>query len=216
MTDRSPPLPALLAALGLPALVLLGLDLVDDLRHGGDLGHAAAELLAALALGVAWAAALRADRRAAADRQRALRAELQAFQAERRAAPRDPPAREPAPPVEAAPPEAAPAPPPAAPAGDALAHIEACFRGWGLTAAEQEVAFLLSKGVSLAEVAAARGTRPHTAKDQARAIYRKAGVAGRAELAAVLLDLTAEVADARADQSSASSSSSPSSPPASG
>jgi len=215
VTDRSPPLPALLAALGLPALVLLGLDLVDDLRHGGDLGHAAVELLAALALGVAWAAALRADRRAAADRQRALRAEVQAFQAERRAAPRDPPAREAAPP-EVAPPVDAPAPPPAAPAGDVLAHLEACLRGWGLTAAEQEVAFLLSKGVSLAEVAAARGTRPHTAKDQARAIYRKAGVAGRAELAAVLLDLTAEVADARADQSSSSSSSSSSSPPASG
>jgi DNA-binding CsgD family transcriptional regulator len=38
------------------------------------------------------------------------------------------------------------------------------------------------------EVAKVRGTSERTARDQARAIYRKAGVSGRAELSAFFLE----------------------------
>lgn len=59
---------------------------------------------------------------------------------------------------------------------------------WDLTPAEREVALLLLKGLSLKEIAHARDTTERTARDQARAIYRKAGVAGRSELSAFFLE----------------------------
>jgi DNA-binding CsgD family transcriptional regulator len=82
-----------------------------------------------------------------------------------------------------------PAPKPAVEATD---RVEACFLRWRLTRAEQEVAWLLLKGVSLQDIGAARNTSPRTARDQASAVYRKAGVAGRAELSALLLDVATE------------------------
>jgi DNA-binding CsgD family transcriptional regulator len=59
---------------------------------------------------------------------------------------------------------------------------------WQLSAAEREVAFLLLKGLSLKEIAAARGTSEKTARVQSGAIYTKAGVAGRSELSAFFLE----------------------------
>ena len=59
---------------------------------------------------------------------------------------------------------------------------------WDLTPAEREVALLLLKGLSLKEIARVRETTERTARDQARAIYRKAGVAGRSELSAFFLE----------------------------
>ena len=46
---------------------------------------------------------------------------------------------------------------------------------WQLSAAEKEVAFLLLKGLSLKEIAAARGTTEKTARVQSSAIYTKSG-----------------------------------------
>jgi DNA-binding CsgD family transcriptional regulator len=66
--------------------------------------------------------------------------------------------------------------------------IERQFRDWGLTESEQEVAFLLIKGLSLKEAAEVRGVEEKTIRNQSLAIYRKAGVAGRAELAAYFLE----------------------------
>ncbi|MEQ8459496.1 MAG: LuxR C-terminal-related transcriptional regulator [Sandaracinaceae bacterium] len=66
--------------------------------------------------------------------------------------------------------------------------IDAQFERWALTPAEREVGLLLLKGLSLKEVAGARGTSERTARDQARAIYRKAGLSGRTELAAFFLE----------------------------
>ncbi len=66
--------------------------------------------------------------------------------------------------------------------------IEAQFAAWGLTDAEAEVGVLLLKGLSLKEIAAVRDTSERTARDQARAVYRKAGVSGRAELSAWFLE----------------------------
>ncbi len=55
---------------------------------------------------------------------------------------------------------------------------------WGLTDAELEVAVLLLKGLSFKEIATVRDTTERTSREQARGIYKKAGVAGRAELSA--------------------------------
>lgn len=59
---------------------------------------------------------------------------------------------------------------------------------WQLTSAEKEVAFLLLKGLSLREIASARGTSEKTARVQSSAIYAKAGLAGRSELSAFFLE----------------------------
>jgi DNA-binding CsgD family transcriptional regulator len=59
---------------------------------------------------------------------------------------------------------------------------------WQLSAAEKEVAFLLLKGLSLKEIAVARGTSEKTARVQSSAVYAKSGLAGRCELSAFFLE----------------------------
>ena len=76
-------------------------------------------------------------------------------------------------------------------AHDALAGmgaaIERQLRDWGLTPAEQSIGMLLLKGHSHKEVAAERQTSERTVRQQALAVYRKAGVRSRAELSAFFL-----------------------------
>lgn len=72
----------------------------------------------------------------------------------------------------------------AGPGGRITQQLEA----WNLTPAEAEVALLLLKGLAFGEIAAVRETGERTAREQAGAVYRKAGVAGRAELAAWFLE----------------------------
>lgn len=50
---------------------------------------------------------------------------------------------------------------------------------WKLTQSEKEVAWMLLKGLSLKEIAAVRETTEKTVRQQASAIYKKAGVSGR-------------------------------------
>lgn len=59
---------------------------------------------------------------------------------------------------------------------------------WQLTMSEKEVAFLLLKGLSLKEIANIRNTTEKTARTQSVAIYQKAGLMGRSELAAFFLE----------------------------
>jgi DNA-binding CsgD family transcriptional regulator len=66
--------------------------------------------------------------------------------------------------------------------------IDRQFERWGLSPAEREVGVLLLKGLSLKEIAGARRTSERTVRQQALAVYRKAGLAGRAELAAFFLE----------------------------
>jgi len=66
--------------------------------------------------------------------------------------------------------------------------IDRQFDAWQLTNAEKDVALLLLKGLSHKEVAAARATGEATVRQQARGIYRKAGVEGRHGLAAFFLE----------------------------
>ncbi len=74
-------------------------------------------------------------------------------------------------------------------ASGALADvIEEHFQRWGLTPSERDVAFFAIKGLSIAEIAALRGSREGTVKTQLNAVYRKAGVRGRAELASLFIE----------------------------
>ncbi|MDT8408900.1 MAG: hypothetical protein RQ741_04815 [Wenzhouxiangellaceae bacterium] len=62
------------------------------------------------------------------------------------------------------------------------------FDTWGLSTAEAEIGLLLLKGLSLKEIAGLRGTAERTAREQARAVYRKAGVPNRSALSAFFLE----------------------------
>jgi DNA-binding CsgD family transcriptional regulator len=57
-----------------------------------------------------------------------------------------------------------------------------------LSPAEKEVALLLLKGLSHKELAKVRSITEATARQQARAIYKKAGLSGRSDLAAFFLE----------------------------
>ena len=66
--------------------------------------------------------------------------------------------------------------------------IDRQFGKWGLSAAEREVALFLLKGLSHKEIASARSVSEATARQQAAAVYRKAGLGGRHDLAAFFLE----------------------------
>lgn len=155
-------LPAAILAL---VTALVGLDVAGDARSGSSGWHLALEIgimVVALAGAVAlWGQLLLARRRARALQFDLVRAEadLVRFRAESQ---------------------------------EALAGLGAAidrqFERWGLSTAEREVALLLLKGLSHKEVAAARATSERTVRQQALAVYRKAGLSGRAELAAFFLE----------------------------
>ncbi|MBL0211512.1 MAG: helix-turn-helix transcriptional regulator [Holophagaceae bacterium] len=62
------------------------------------------------------------------------------------------------------------------------------FERWNLSHAEREVALLLLKGFSTRDIAELRSTSERTVRQQAQDVYRKAGLAGRAELSAFFLE----------------------------
>lgn len=67
-------------------------------------------------------------------------------------------------------------------------HIEREFDQWNLTSAEREIAVLLLKGLRLKDIAEARGTSERTVRQQAQAVYKKANLDGRFELAAYFIE----------------------------
>lgn len=67
-------------------------------------------------------------------------------------------------------------------------QIQKQFDTWQLTRAEAEVGMLMLKGLSHAEIAQIRTASERTIRDQARAVYRKSGLAGRTELSAFFLE----------------------------
>ncbi|MDE0391239.1 MAG: hypothetical protein OXI57_04120 [Rhodospirillales bacterium] len=58
---------------------------------------------------------------------------------------------------------------------------------WRMTSSEKDVAWLIIKGYRFAEIAEARGVKENTTRLQATAIYSKAGVSGRAEFVAEII-----------------------------
>ncbi len=166
--DGDAPRPAILTALALllgAVTALVGVDVADDARSGGSRGHITVEVLimaAALAGAITLVAHLLQTRRRARLLQGRLRQaewQMERFREESRAH------------LE----------------GLAVAIDRQLLR-WSFSPAERDVALLLLKGLSLKEIAAARGTSERTVRQQALALYRKAGLSGRAELSAYFLE----------------------------
>ena len=67
-------------------------------------------------------------------------------------------------------------------------EIDRQFEAWELTPSEKEVALLLIKGHSHKRIAAMTDRAERTARQHAGSVYEKAGLSGRAELAAYFLE----------------------------
>ncbi len=152
--------------------VLAALDVGFDLREGTTVGHVVTEgsivavgLAGALLMAHRLTQLLRSERAARAqvsaltDRLEATEAEAARWRGEAR---------------------------------DLLAGLGAAldrqFERWALSPAEKEVALLLLKGLSHKEVAEVRSISEATARQQARAVYKKSGLSGRHDLAAFFLE----------------------------
>ena len=77
----------------------------------------------------------------------------------------------------------------------ARAHIDGLsraiqnqFEAWNLTESESDIASMMLKGLSMKEIGQLRDTSEATVRQQAAAIYRKAGLSSRAELSAFFLE----------------------------
>ena len=66
--------------------------------------------------------------------------------------------------------------------------IEAHFDDWKLTASERDIALLVLKGLSTADIAGVRRTAEGTVKAQTSSVYRKSGVSGRMQLLSLFVD----------------------------
>ncbi len=73
-------------------------------------------------------------------------------------------------------------------AGQFTEEVQRRFKEMGLSPAETEVAWFLLKGMSLSEIAELRGTREGTVRAQSTALYRKAGVSGKAQFVSLILE----------------------------
>lgn len=168
-----------LAALFAIVAALTGFDLALDLGHGIELQHAVAEGCVVL-VGLAGASWMLLRLRALADqasdlnrRAEALEADLLVSRAALVASAQDAERWK----IEV---------------GDLVAGLGAAIDRqlvrWELSPAEQEVALLLLKGLSHKEIADVRGTGEATVRQQSTAIYRKASLGGRHDLAAFFLE----------------------------
>jgi len=72
--------------------------------------------------------------------------------------------------------------------GELMAVMRSQFARWRLSPSEAEVALLLIKGLSMKEISQARSVGEKTVRQQATAVYAKAGCAGRHELAAHFIE----------------------------
>lgn len=148
----------LLVGLFFAIALLMGADLIADVREGAGPMHLVVEgavVVLALAGSAVGAQRLLVLRR----RLQSLRAEVTHWRFEAEAL--------------------------AAGLGDA---IDRQFADWGLSPAEREVGLLLLKGLSHRDVASVRGTSERTVRQQARTLYKKAGLSGRADLAAFFIE----------------------------
>jgi DNA-binding CsgD family transcriptional regulator len=162
---------ATLVAFAVVAL-LAALDLASDLGEGTTIGHVLAEggvfvvgLVGAMVMAGRLRALVRSER-AARDEATALVERLKTTEAEAARWREE--------------------------ARDLLAGLGAAldrqFERWALSRAEKEVALLLLKGLSHKEIAEVRSITEATARQQARAVYKKAGLTGRNALAAFFLE----------------------------
>lgn len=169
---REPASGRLLVLLFAVMAVLVGIDLITDLRDRTTLAHVLLELLV-VTIGFVAAGGIalrlrRSARDAQALRQHAaeLAETLRASQQEAARFKSD--------------------------AADLIAGLSAAideqFARWQLSPAESEIALLLLKGLSHKEIAQFRDVSETTVRQQARSLYRKAGLSGRNDLAAFFLE----------------------------
>jgi DNA-binding CsgD family transcriptional regulator len=153
------------AALFALIALLIGWDVVADYRAGTEVGHLIIEGTV-MTLAVAGVVALWHEMTSAWRDAGQLRVDLESARREAERFRRD--------------------------AREALrglgAAIDDQFTRWGLTPAEREVGLLLLKGLSHKEIAGTRATTETTIRQQALAVYRKAGLRNRAELSAFFLE----------------------------
>lgn len=91
--------------------------------------------------------------------------------------------------------------------------MDAQFDAWALTPAEKETALLLLKGYSHKELATLTNRSERTVRQHAVSVYRKSGLAGRAELAAFFFeDMLLPGADARLSPGAGPGSAAPRAP----
>jgi DNA-binding CsgD family transcriptional regulator len=170
--DREPASPRTLVALFVLMAVLVGIDLITDLRGRTTLAHVTLEMLV-VAVGFVAAGAIALRLRRSAGNAQALR-EHAARLAENLRASQEEAARW------------------RSDAADLIAGlstaIDAQFTRWELSPAEREIALLLLKGLSHKEIAQIRSVSETTVRQQARSLYRKAGLSGRNDLAAFFLE----------------------------
>lgn len=81
--------------------------------------------------------------------------------------------------------------------------MDQCFAEWGLTPSEREVALFAVRGYSNAEIAQTRGKSEATIKTQMNAVFRKAGVTGRAQLISQFVDVLIQTGPQAAPQAHA-------------
>jgi len=67
-------------------------------------------------------------------------------------------------------------------------EIDRQMQRWGLSPAEREAALFLLKGYSTKEIADHLGKSERTVRQQCGAVYKKSGLAGRADLSAFFLE----------------------------
>lgn len=166
MTDDIGATRSVRVALGVLAAVfaLLVADLVADSGRGASLPHLAVEVGAALLAG-GGIVGLLARLHALAAEQRSLHLRLTASEE-----------------------EAARWRAEAAGLADGFrSALERQFDHWRLSPAEREVALLLLRGLSHKQIAGRRDASERTVRQQAHLLYRKAGFASRADLAAFFL-----------------------------
>lgn len=153
-------------------VVLVAVDLATDVREGSTLFHVALEG-AVIAIGLIAAGGLAIRVRGLARDARELRAHASELAASLEASQRDAERWR-------------------SDASDLItglsAAIDAQFARWDLSPAEGEIARLLLKGLSHKEIAQVREVNETTVRQQARALYRKAGLSGRNDLAAFFLE----------------------------
>ncbi|MGY6706054.1 helix-turn-helix transcriptional regulator [Roseinatronobacter sp.] len=78
--------------------------------------------------------------------------------------------------------------------------VEMHARNWGLSKAETEVAILVVKGFSNAEIAKMRGSVLSTVKTQLGSIYQKSGLENRYQLIAFITDEVCDAAKAERNE----------------
>lgn len=72
--------------------------------------------------------------------------------------------------------------------GGVATQVQEQLRHWQLSQSETEIAWLIIKGFSFAEIARLRGVKEKTIRQQATSIYAKSGTANRNDFAAVFIE----------------------------